>query len=119
MLASENPLEWLQGWYYAMCDGDWEHQSGPKISTVDNPGWTLKVNLLRTGLEAIDFEKLVIERDEHNWIHCKVSEGHFYGYGGPLNLGELINVFRDWAQPHLVIRDFPSDDVSQFSTEEP
>ena len=39
-------LQLLQEWYVAQCDGDWEHSYGVKIDTLDNPGWSLKVDLV-------------------------------------------------------------------------
>lgn len=38
-------LRFLQDWYLSQCDGDWEHQLGIDIGTIDNPGWTVKVSL--------------------------------------------------------------------------
>ncbi|MFE2849501.1 Imm53 family immunity protein, partial [Streptomyces scopuliridis] len=39
MSDSEPLLDWLQNWYTQQCDGDWEHEWGVKIATLDNPGW--------------------------------------------------------------------------------
>jgi hypothetical protein len=41
----------IQNWYTSQCDGDWEHGSGIKIDTLDNPGWTVKINLEDTDIE--------------------------------------------------------------------
>ena len=38
-------LGWLERWYQAQCDGDWEHHSGVTIETLDNPGWLVKIDL--------------------------------------------------------------------------
>jgi Immunity protein 53 len=35
------------------CDGDWEHSSGVSIGTIDNPGWSLDVELAETNLAAL------------------------------------------------------------------
>ncbi|WP_103128908.1 immunity 53 family protein [Deinococcus aerius] len=111
MLDSPDPLKWLQGWYYAMCDGDWEHGFGPRISCLDNPDWSLEVVLSGTGLDKLSFERVFIERHEHDWIACWVENNSFHGAGGPLNLGELIAVFRAWAEPVLEIKDSPWADM--------
>ena len=34
-------LSWLQQWYSAHCDGEWEHGFGVTIATLDNPGWSV------------------------------------------------------------------------------
>ncbi|WP_425147541.1 immunity 53 family protein [Deinococcus sp.] len=107
MLDSSDPFVWLQGWYYALCDGDWEHGFGPKIYTVDNPGWRVNIALEGTGLEAVPFTKLVVERGEHDWIQCFRSDSHFDAAGGPVNLSEMLSIFREWAKPHLQVRHYP------------
>lgn len=102
-LDSADNLTWLQGWYLAMCDGDWEHQDGLKIETLDNPGWSLKVGLHATYLENLEFEKVQVSRSKHDWIHCCRKGLSFEGFGGPLNLNEVVAIFRNWVTPTLVI----------------
>jgi hypothetical protein len=36
-------IKWIQQWYVSQCDGDWEHECGIKITTLDNPGWDIKI----------------------------------------------------------------------------
>nr|TKK07812.1 hypothetical protein SrhCFBP13529_11555 [Stenotrophomonas rhizophila] len=43
-------LDRLQKWYADQCDGDWEHSFGIRIDTLDNPGWTVSVDLTDTAL---------------------------------------------------------------------
>jgi hypothetical protein len=38
MVSMGEILPWLQGWYATQCDGDWEHEYGVSIETLDNPG---------------------------------------------------------------------------------
>jgi hypothetical protein len=90
-------LDWLQAWYVAHCDGDWEHQEGVRLSTVDNPGWRLKVNLAETNLAQRPFDRLEVERTEHDWMHCWVEDETFHAACGPRNLTEVLRVFRAWA----------------------
>ncbi len=116
LLTSPDLLSWLQGWYFAHCNGDWEHNYGPSITpcitTIDNSGWTVSIALTGTRLETVPFELLFIEREEHDWVHCKVEQGYFVGYGGPGNLIEVINQFREWANPYIVIADFLEIDLA-------
>ncbi|TMB85990.1 MAG: hypothetical protein E6J45_14585 [Chloroflexi bacterium] len=37
-LDSDDPLALLQHWYLSRCDGEWEHQRGITIESLDNPG---------------------------------------------------------------------------------
>lgn len=91
-------LEWLQSWYLLQCNGDWEHSYGVKIDTLDNPGWSLEIDLTDTSLQNRPFEKTKIERTEDDWVMCEVEKNQFYGAGGPKNLGEIIQVFRNWIE---------------------
>ncbi|MEV8403368.1 Imm53 family immunity protein [Streptomyces niveus] len=38
-------LDWLRNWYAQQCDGEWEHERGVRIATLDNPGWTVSIDL--------------------------------------------------------------------------
>lgn len=93
-----NALQWLQEWYKQNCDGFWEHcYEAVRIGTLDNPGWFIDINLVETNVETRVFDKIVIERSENDWIHCRVVNGVFQGRGGPLNLEEIIVIFQKWS----------------------
>lgn len=95
---SRSAIHRLQNWYQAQCDEDWEHSNGLDIGTLDNPGFTLSVNLTGTNLEAFPFSTLEIQREEEqDWLHCRLEEGKFRGFCGPQNLEEMLLVFLDWA----------------------
>ncbi|MFK0239099.1 Imm53 family immunity protein, partial [Streptomyces vinaceus] len=34
---------------------DWEHEWGVKIATLDNPGWTVEIDLEETDLEGREY----------------------------------------------------------------
>lgn len=91
----------LQSWYAAQCDGDWEHQDGIEINTLDNPGWRIVINLDETSLEGITFQP-VEENYEHEteWLRCWVAEGKFQAAGGPLKLSRMLRIFLDFAAAH-------------------
>ena len=91
-------LNWLMHWYCNQCNGEWELLHGVEIGTLDNPGWFLKISLLKTKFSKIKFEEVSIEKTEDNWFHSRMRDGFFEGYGGPLNLSDIIGVFRDWVE---------------------
>jgi len=91
-------LDRLQSWYASHCDGDWEHGFGIRISTLDNPGWRLTVNLEETSLEHATFERQEIERTDTDWFRCWVKDKHFEAAGGAFNLKEMLGVFIEWAE---------------------
>ena len=41
----------LQQWYASQCNGDWEHQFGVRVDTLDNSGWPVRIDLVGTLLE--------------------------------------------------------------------
>lgn len=92
-------LLWLQRWYAGQCDGDWEHGSGIKISTLDNPGWHLTVDISGTELEGMPFatREYQLHEDEDWWI-CEVKNGQFIARCSPQNLIIMIGVFRSWVE---------------------
>ena len=91
-------LQALQRWYVAQCNGDWEHSLGVKIDTLDNPGWSLHVDLSGTPLAGRPFQS--VSRLDHpsEWLDCKRADTQFQAAGGPLMLAELIHVFLSWAE---------------------
>ena len=91
-------LKDLQEWFAACCDGEWEHQHGIKLETLDNPGWSLEVDLREETFGGKVFEEIEISRSDTDWIRCRVRDGRFEGFGGPLNLEELVDIFLRWVR---------------------
>ena len=91
-------LDRLQRWYAAQCDGDWEHQQGIKIITLDNPGWRVVINLLGTPIETATFAEVSNLGPEDHWIRCWVEGGEFNGAGGSLMLEAILEHFLPWAE---------------------
>jgi hypothetical protein len=104
-------LIWLQQWYLAQCDGEWEHSIGVTIDTIDNPGWSVKICVERTELASAPFEPVKTTVSETSWLLCRVTERkegaltrsspnyrRFEGFGGALNLSDIIGIFRTWVE---------------------
>ncbi|MBF5058596.1 immunity 53 family protein [Candidatus Neptunochlamydia vexilliferae] len=91
-------LDLLQKWYLDQCDGDWEHEFGVKIDTLDNPGWKVNIDLVDTDLEGKNFSEICWEKNEQNWVQCDVKKCQFQGAGGSQNLNDIIEIFLNWAQ---------------------
>jgi hypothetical protein len=100
LAMSADNLDWLQRWYRAHCNGDWEHQYRISVETVDNPGWHLTVDLAGTELQWREFTELRAKRTDQDWVHCRIVEQPdaptFDAHGGTLNLAEIIEIFRGW-----------------------
>jgi hypothetical protein len=110
--VNDDLISWLQDWYTKQCDGDWEHDYGITIGTLDNPGWYVVINLVETPLETAAFEPVRRHRSEEDWVECRIvetqSEGRwewvgdvggpqYQGAGGPHNLLEIVHIFREWV----------------------
>ncbi len=91
-------LRRLQDWYQERCNGDWEHTYGIEIGTLDNPGWLMTVDLADTCLSTCSFDVVAFDgRGENDWYQCKVASDKFQGACGPGRLGDVIQIFLDWA----------------------
>lgn len=98
-LPLRSPLAGLQDWYSSQCDGDWEHGFGIRICTLDNPGWSLSINLEDTDLEDVLFTELKENYDDElAWLICSEHEKTFGGSGGPRQLERMIQIFLDWVR---------------------
>jgi len=91
-------MQRLQAWYASMCDGDWEHGYGVRIETLDNPGWSVRVDVRETGLDIDEFVAVSITRSDEDWIVCEIKAGVYEGHGGAGNLIEIVEVFLRWAK---------------------
>ncbi len=88
-----NAIVFLMQWYQSQCNGDWEHQNGIRIRTIDNPGWSIDIDLEGTPLAGLVAAPALTERTEEDWTFFEVKEGLFRARGGPGNLLELIAHF--------------------------
>ena len=69
-----------------------------QITTLDNPGWKLEIDLVGTELENKPFSRLEATRNEiDDWYTCNVEQGKFKSFCGPKNLTEVIVEFLDWT----------------------
>lgn len=93
-----NNLNWIANWFDKQCDGDWEHENGIKITTIDNPGWSVSIDLFDTNLEGKEFDTIKEDRSENDWFICFVVNKKFESRCGPRNLSEVLRIFRSWAE---------------------
>ena len=91
-------LDLLQRWYLARCNDEWEHSHGVTIDTLDNPGWTVRIDLAGTALAGASEDWTKREASERDWLHWRISDERFEAACGPTNLNEAILVFLDLAE---------------------
>lgn len=96
-------LTWVQAWYATQCDGDWEHGQGIRIGTLDNPGWSVSIELSGTRWATQPLPPIQRHRSEHDWVDLRLANGVFEAACGPLNLGEVLHEFRLWVEGPLAL----------------
>jgi hypothetical protein len=92
-------LLWLTQWISSHFDGEWEHEHGVTLESVDNPGWMLRIDLDGTGVNPAHFKPVALQRSDSDWIEAKIENGAFLGGAGPNNLPELLHLFRSFIDP--------------------
>ena len=89
-------LEWLENWYESQCDGNWEHDYGVKIENIDNPGWSITININEI-IEKVTLNKIdwtIIGDFESKWVGFMLSDDIFKASGSSKNLSILIYIFK-------------------------
>jgi len=104
-------IKWLEKWYKENCYDEWEHSYGVKIYTLDNPGWTVLIDLAYTYMEGKEFPKLKIDNSDDDWIMCCVRDNQFDGAGDPTKLEEIIKVFKEWVESYEHEEDSDVNDI--------
>jgi len=84
-------IHWLERWYVAHCDGEWEHQYGVQIDTLDNPGWSITLDV---GDEAVAFEPVEWEEGTE-WLYARLEDGQIKVACGPRTLRRALQVVRE------------------------
>ncbi len=95
---SDKQLLWLIKWYDRLCDKGLSCKSRIRIATLDNPGWNFYIDLSGTGLETDNFKVIHVDRTEEDWYHCFIRDNIFRCPGGNFNLGEALQVFRNFVE---------------------
>ena len=98
MTASDN-IEIISKWFLQQCDGDWEHEYGIKIETLDNPGWHITIDLQFTSLESLAIEEKV-DHSDNDWYFLEIKNNQFKAAGDPLKLNFILDKFVEIIQKY-------------------
>jgi len=93
MMSRADILEQLIGWFSQQCNGLWEHGSGVTIESLDNPGWSVKINLRETPFEFTQLDEINLVKGDNNWIQCFKKDGDFIGAGDLSKLPAILEYF--------------------------
>jgi hypothetical protein len=64
---------------------------------LDNPGWTVTIDLTGTRLDQATYERREVHRSEDDWCITWTENKIFTAACGPTNLAEVLHEFRQWA----------------------
>jgi hypothetical protein len=92
-----NPAQFLQSWYQAQANGEWERAHGVTIETLDTPAWLVTIDLAGTPLDGRSMPTLQDERSPSDWLLCEVDHNQFLGQGDSQKLLAILGVFQRWA----------------------
>lgn len=99
-------LSRLEAWFAAQCNGYWEHSSGVSVTSCDNPGWWVKVNLAGTALEHRAFAEIAegVNEERHptgpRWMNCRIEGNTWHGAGDETKLERILETFLEWVEGH-------------------
>lgn len=93
-MTKYNSLDWICKWYDQNCNGNWEHDFGIVIESLDNPGWSITIDTEGTSIELLDKPWILKENSTEDWYGYKISNGKFEASGDPMKLPFLINLFQ-------------------------
>jgi hypothetical protein len=93
------PLSFLTAWFAAQCDGDWEHDLGIRIATLDNPGWAVDIRLGDTKLAGTVVDWQRVDEGDDVWLHWRSTGDMFEARCGPTDLARALATFQAFAQP--------------------
>lgn len=92
-----SPIEFLQSWYLAQSNSEWQQVHGVTIESLDNPGWLVTIDLADTALHGRSMPPVREDRSARDWMTCEVDHNQFRGQGDPLKLLAILEVFQNWA----------------------
>ena len=92
-----NAVDFLQAWYQAQSNGEWERGRGVTIETLDTPGWMVTIDLAGTALDGRSMAVLQNERSPSDWLLCEVEQNQFRGQGDSQKLLVILEIFQRWA----------------------
>jgi hypothetical protein len=91
------PVEFLQSWYLAQADREWEKVRGITIETLETPGWMVTIDLAGTALDGRVMAAVQNEYSATDWLLCEVDQNQFRGQGDSQKLLVILEIFQRWA----------------------
>jgi hypothetical protein len=91
-------LEWIQNWFKENCDGEWEKNEVIQITTIDNPGWEVEIDISNTSIANTTINWILNENGKQDWYGVKIENQKFTAAGDPGKLIFLLGLFKEMIE---------------------
>ncbi len=91
-------LDWIQHWFKNNCDGNWEHNDGIQITTIEKPGWDVEIDISNTSIANIHIPWILNENGAQDWYGVKIENQKFNASGDAGKLKFLLNLFKEMIE---------------------
>lgn len=88
---------YVQSWYRSNCDGEWEHEFGIRIVTLDNPGWSMEIDLTETSAEGFTVDRAKRSTGEGSWVWTSSDGVRFSASCDPGSLDVAGSLFKEFV----------------------
>ena len=97
-MKSTNIISWLERFNRRNCDRTSNSKFEIFVKSFQTRGWSVTIDLDGTSLSGASCERMDIERGPDNWVRCYVKDDVWEAIGGPHNLKEILELFRQWVE---------------------
>lgn len=87
-------LDWIQHWFKDNCDGEWEKNEIVQITTLDNPGWEVEIDISKTSIANLEVKWVLNENGKQDWYGVKIENQRFIAAGDAGKLIFLLDLFK-------------------------
>lgn len=91
-------LDWIQDWFKTNCDGHWEKSEVIQITTLDNPGWEIEIDISKTSIASMHLKWILNENGKQDWYGVKIENQKFTAAGDSGKLTFLLGLFREMIE---------------------
>jgi len=91
-------LDWIQNWFKDNCDGNWEKDEVIQITTLDNPGWEVEIDISNTSIANIKINRILNESSPQDWYGVKIENQKFNASGDSGKLKFLLGLFKEMIE---------------------
>jgi hypothetical protein len=91
-------IDWIQDWFKDNCDGEWERGQGIQITTLEDPGWEVEIDISTTSIANLELDWILNEVSANDWYGVKIENQKFSASGDAGKLEFLLNLFKEMIE---------------------